>query len=258
LEGFVVVLHDVTDRAERERALADARAQAEDANRAKSSFLAGMSHELRTPLNAVIGFAEIIRDEMLGPVGQARYRGYADDIATAGQHLLALINDVLDLSKVEAGKLAVAAEAIEPGPLVEACLRLVAGPAAERIDVALPPRGCTIHGDARLVRQMIVNLLSNALKFTPAPGRVRLAIDAVPEGIEISVADDGVGMTPDEVAVALSPYGQVDGALARAQVGTGLGLPIVKALVEAHRGRFAIASTPGLGTTVRLLLPGGA
>jgi PAS domain S-box-containing protein len=259
LVGFVGVAHDITERIVRERELGEARAQAEIANRAKSQFLARMSHELRTPLNAIIGFSEIIRDELFGPVGQPRYTAYANDIRQAGSHLLSLINDILDLSKVEAGKLELAPRALDPRGLAADCLRLVAGQVPGRsLSVEVADDAPALHADPRAARQILVNLLSNALKFTPPPGRVVLAFRPCPGGMVVEVADTGIGMSADEVEVALTPFGQVENAYTREVAGTGLGLPLVKSMVEAHQGRFEIESAPGKGTTVRLFFPSPA
>ncbi|HSK42025.1 MAG TPA: HAMP domain-containing sensor histidine kinase [Arenibaculum sp.] len=229
------------------------------ANRAKSEFLANMSHELRTPLNAVIGFAEVMRMQILGPIGTPRYLDYAGDIERSGQHLLELVNSMLDLAKIDAGRLDLAEEEVEPADLVAGCLPLV----RERIDknglrlvIDVPGSLPRIMADKTRLTQVLLNLLSNAAKFTPPGGSVTVRIEADRAGgIRICVADTGVGMTPDEIVIALERFRQVNGGLNRPHEGTGLGLPIAKAMTELHGGSLSIESTPGEGTTVTLLLP---
>jgi PAS domain S-box-containing protein len=249
---------DITDRRRAEQALIAARDQADRANRAKSEFLARVSHELRTPLNAILGFSEIMRSEALGPLG-GRYREFAQDIYDSGQHLLAIINDILDLTRVEAGRFELHEEVIEVAELLDTVRRLVAGRAeaaglrlAVEMDVGLP----ALRGDKRVLKQVLLNLLSNAVKFTPVGGGVRVAADREPEGgIAIVVQDDGIGIAPADIPKVLEPFGQVDSALARRHAGAGLGLPISRALVELHGGRFALESMPGRGTRVTVRLP---
>jgi PAS domain S-box-containing protein len=257
--GFVALYSDVTERHRAENALRDAKEAAEIANRTKSEFLANMSHELRTPLNAIIGFSEIIEKEIFGPIGSPRYKEYANDIFESGTHLLNLINDILDVSKAEAGKIELQESQILLADLVDSSLRLIM-PRAREAGVALaephvdhlPP----LRADERRLKQVLINLLSNAVKFTPAGGRVSLDATVEPErGLAIRVRDTGIGMAPEEILKAMEPFGQVDSRLARKYEGTGLGLPLSKALVELHGGTLEIESQPGAGTTVTVRLP---
>jgi two-component system, cell cycle sensor histidine kinase PleC len=218
-----------------------------------------VSHELRTPLNAILGFSEVIRDQLFGAIGEARYAEYASDIHSSGQHLLQIINDLLDLSKLEAGKLELHDEELSLARLVEDCIRLVRGRAENgglklRVEVAatLP----AVRADARLLKQILINLLSNATKFTPRGGTVTVAARlAANGGVEIDVIDTGIGMSDADIQVALSPFGQVDGTLSRRHEGTGLGLPLARALAELHGGALVVRSKPGSGTTVSIQLP---
>jgi len=216
-----------------------------------------MSHELRTPLNAVIGFSEMIRDAIIGPL-DARYREYGNDISGAGRHLQNIINDILDISKIEGGRLELRDELVSIGETVEACRRIVAA-MAEAASVALsievPSSLPLIRSDPLRLRQILLNLMSNAVKFTPAGGRVRVsaAIDA--EGAVVAIEDTGIGMKSEDIAIALEPFRQIDGALSRRFEGTGLGLPLAKALVELHGGHLDIQSAPAAGTRVRVRLP---
>ncbi len=258
--GYRGTGRDVTQQIVAAARLREAKAAAEAANRAKSEFLAAMSHELRTPLNAVIGFSELIRDVHYAK-DPARVRAYAADIHASGQHLLKVINDILEVSRIEAGKLELHEEAIDLAAAVEACLTLVRQCAAEnavalRCDV--PDDLPRLLADATRLKQILLNLLSNAVKFTPGGGSVtveaRMAEDA---GLVISVRDDGIGMTADEIVVALQPFRQVDNSLSRRFEGTGLGLPLTKAFTELHGGRLEVVSVPGEGTTVRVTFPPG-
>lgn len=235
--------------------------RADAANQEKSIFLAGMSHEIRTPLNGILGFADMIIQEIYGPVTPSRYRDYAEHVHQSGTHLLSLINDILDLSKIEAGKAELRIEALRPGVVAEAAVTLVARLARDqgvRLSVDIDPAGDAIHADERSLKQMIINLLSNAVKFTPRGGDVRLSIRCTRgTGAEIDVSDTGPGMTAEEVKTALSVYGQVDGVTSRLN-GTGLGLPLTKALAELHGGRLEIVSRKGSGTTATIHLPEGS
>jgi len=232
---------------------------AEDASRAKSQFLANMSHELRTPLNAILGFSEVIGGEMFGPVGHSRYRDYARDIYGSGRLLLGIIDDLLDLSRLEHGKLDIRAEAVEAAEIVEACTRLVDGKAREarvRVIAELPAAPVRLEADAQRLKQVLLNLLTNAVKYTPEGGRVTIGVSARQDGeVEFDVADTGIGMTPQEIEIALQPFGQVENAMTRHQQGTGLGLPLAKGLVELHGGKLTIQSTPKVGTRVAVTLP---
>jgi len=218
-----------------------------------------MSHELRTPLNAVIGFSDIIVGEMFGPIGQPKYKEFAEDILHSGRHLLDVINDILDIARNEAGKLQVDSEPVDIATLFEECRKIVhlqCSQAGLVFDMKLPTEPVQILADAVKARQILLNLLSNAVKFTPAGGQVRLEGAAAGDNLfRITVADTGIGMAPQDIPIALSPFGQLNTGLARKYEGTGLGLPLTKALVELHGGRMSIASTPGQGTVIDVLLP---
>jgi two-component system cell cycle sensor histidine kinase PleC len=218
-----------------------------------------MSHELRTPLNAIIGFSETMNGELFGPLGSERYLSYTKDIHTSGCHLLSLISDVLDLSRIEAGKLELHDDRVCLAEIVDGCV-LVCRDRAARGEVTvttdLPPDLPTLRADPVRIKQIVINLLSNAVKFTPRGGRVDIAARIDDKGaFTLLVKDSGIGMTPAEIAVALQPFGQVDNGLDRKYEGTGLGLPLTKTLVEFHGGAFAVESEPGKGTTVRVILP---
>lgn len=256
----VAVVHDVSGEKHQQAELERAREAAEKANAAKSAFLATMSHELRTPLNAILGFSETIRDRVLGPDPDGRfYAPYAGHIHDAGHHLLTLIEDILDLSKLEAGKMEVHPEPTACGPLIETALLLVTGLASRRgvrVSADVPPGLPPVLVDPRAGKQMLVNLLSNAIRFTDAGGLVEVRVRAVGNGtLSLTVRDTGIGMTPEQMTQALEPFGQVhDGARRPDAGGTGLGLPLVKALTELHGGHFHIGSTKGHGTAVTLVL----
>ncbi len=254
--GVGLVL-DIDERKRQEIALADAQRAAEFANRSKTDFLANMSHELRTPLNAILGFSEMIEHRVFGPLG-AKYVEYAHDIHRSGQHLLALVNDVLDLSKLEAGKLELRESDVDLSSLIEECTALVRR-RAESGGVSLVVRAGglpRLRSDERSVRQVLLNLLSNAVKFTPQGGHVTVEGRLEANGaIALLVSDTGIGMKEEEIAVALSPFGQVDSWLARKQEGTGLGLPICKSLMELHGGALSVQSKPDAGTKLTALFP---
>ena len=240
-----------------ERELVAAKDKAESASRAKSEFLANMSHELRTPLNAIIGFAEIIRNRTFGPASE-RYSEYAGDIYNSGNHLLALINDILNLSKLEAGKFQLQEQTVDLAATVDACMLLVEAQAFQgdiRLSVSLDPEVPFIRADERRLRQVLINLLSNAVKFTPEGGKVIVTSARRSGGLAISVRDTGIGMAPEDIPKALAPFGQIERKVRRKQEGTGLGLPLARQLVELHGGTFAIESTISVGTTVTFLLP---
>lgn len=256
---FTVMLRDITDRKHAEVAARRALQQAEAANAARSEFLATMSHELRTPLNAVIGFAQILSKEIMGPLGNDSYREYVQDIEHSGQHLLAIINDILDLARVDSGHVELQESAVNLMNLLASCHRMVSRQAHDkRLDFtildALPAP--VLWADQQLLKQTVLNLFSNAVKFTPADGRIAVWVEATDEGgLAINVRDSGIGMTPDAIKVAFEPFTQVDGSLARQYGGTGLGLPLSKSFAELHGGTIEIASSPGEGTTVSLRLP---
>jgi len=230
---------------------------AETANRTKSEFLANMSLELRTPLNAIIGFSDVIQSRMFGPISD-RYREYAGNILTSGNHLLGLINEVLDLSKLEAGQLELHDENVDLLDVISVSLRFVE-PQAKKSKVNLSQvmdeKARFIRADERRLRQAVVNLLSNAVKFTPVGGSVRVVCAYTESGILIVVSDTGVGMSPADIPKAMEPFGQVDSKLSRKYEGTGLGLPLAKDLVELHGGTLTVESQVNVGTTVTITLP---
>lgn len=243
----------------RARQLEEARRQAERAIRAKTAFLANMSHEIRTPLTAMMGFAELLEQEVLGPHAIPLYRDYARDIAESGRHLMELINDLLDLSKADADRLELADGTVDVVRVAIGTARLLTERAARhgvRIVTAVPTDLPPLRADERKLRQMLLNLLSNAVKFTPADGVVTLGARVAADGaLWLSVHDTGIGMTGEELAKALEPWGQIDSALARSQIGTGLGLPLTKRLIELHGGRLDVVSRRDEGTTMSLVFP---
>lgn len=239
--------------------LTEAKGDAERASRAKSEFLANMSHELRTPLNAIIGFSEVIKDERLGPVGTEAYGDYAEKIHESGLHLLDLVNDILDLSMVEAGAADIADELVEVSTIVDAAVRLIGQTAAKRslkVERELPDRLPMLRADPRKLQQILLNLLSNAIKFTPPTGRVRIkAWNSEDGGFVFQVVDTGVGIAPEDIPKALSHFGRIGNVFTRQQGGSGLGLPLAKTLTELHGGSLDLQSAVGHGTTVTIRLP---
>jgi len=256
--GFILFLSDFTEIKEREELFKQAKLQADAASRSKTNFLANMSHELRTPLNAIIGFSEIIATQQFGP-GNPKYPGYARDILRSGEHLLSIINSVLDLAKTEAGKIDLSVEPVDISAIVGECetmIRTQCEKAGLRFVVDTPRRRLAIQGEPAKLRQIVLNLLSNAVKFTAPGGTVSLASRLSAAGdVEIEIADTGIGMTAKDIDIAMTPFGQVDSALARKFEGTGLGLPLTAAFVELHGGRLKIDSEPGRGTRVTVTLP---
>lgn len=240
--------------AEKERALE----RAEKAAAAKSAFLANMSHELRTPLNAVIGFSELMLNEIFGPLGNERYRNYLADIHRSGDHLLSLVNDVLDLSSVDAGKLELNESVVALGPLLDEATNAVS-PKAYRQGLSLSaevPAGLPdVRIDSRRIYQVLLNILSNAVKFTPAGGSVTATIDRDDNGLRIRIADTGIGIAKENIARVFERFGQVEAVNVREHQGTGLGMPISKTLVELHGGTLSLESVEHVGTTVTILLP---
>jgi signal transduction histidine kinase len=257
--GVVTIVSDVTDMKNREEALRSSKELAEQGSRSKSEFLANMSHELRTPLNAIIGFTEVMRDQALGPIGNERYQEYIHDILDSGRHLLGVINDILDVSKADAGKLELHEEKVSLKREADATIRLF-GDQAKAADVGisanfpndLPP----FFSDQRKIRQIFLNLVSNAVKFTPAGGTVRIDGGLNKEGgVTIQIIDTGIGIKKEDIPAALSAFGQVDSSLARRFDGTGLGLPLTVALIKLHDGDLKLESTPGEGTCISIQFP---
>lgn len=251
------IASDATDRLRLKRRLKQALEAAEFANRAKSQFLANMSHELRTPLNAIIGFSEMMQQGIFGRVEEPHYRDYIDAIRNSGAHLLAIIDDILDIAKIEAGKAELVQERAYLRALVDGVIHLVEPRArqggvfvANHVPAEFPP----VLLDVQRMRQVLLNLLSNAIKFTDPGGSV--VVEAkLRDGPEILVRDTGVGMRPEDIPIALEPFGQVDSGSPRGQRGTGLGLSLSKSFVELHGGTLTIDSAPGRGTTVSVRLP---
>ncbi len=239
--------------------VSEARDQAEAANRAKSEFLASMSHELRTPLNAILGFSEIIQEEILGPIKPVKYVEYAKDIHDSGQHLLDLINDLLDLSKIEAGKMTIEPVPLDVRGLIARVVRLFM-PAAERLGLTIlaePAQGVpALWADERAARQILLNLLSNAVKFTPRGGRIVVsACEVEGDAVEIAVKDSGIGIPASQIERLMRPFEQLDNAYQKSEGGTGLGLSLVAGLAALHGGTVRVESREGEGTTVAVRLP---
>lgn len=254
-----ISIRDIGERNRMAEEVALARDQAKAANKSRSEFLAMMSHELRTPLNAVIGYSEIIKEETFGPVGSPKYREYVCDIHDSGRHLLNIINDILDLSKLETGGLELLEADVNVVESVNAAVRLVRERAmVDGVEMklncgnALP----TLRADDRKLKQVLVSLLSNAVKFTERGGSVTLNVWCNPDsGYVFQVADTGIGMALEDIPKALVPFGQIDSDLNRRYEGTGIGLPLTKALVEMHSGSIDVQSRLGVGTTVTIRFP---
>ena len=257
--GVIVIVRDITAQKKFQRELVESRDEAALANKAKSEFLASMSHELRTPLNAIIGFSGTMKDELFGAIENEKYRDYLCDIHHSGEHLLELINDILDASAIEAGAMKLNEGHINISDMIDTSLRLIepralTGKVSLSSDVAIGlPQ---INGDKRRIRQIMLNLLSNAVKFTPDGGRVHVSAFLNDDGsLSISVKDTGIGMDEDEIETAMSDFGQVDSGLNRKHEGTGLGLPLTKGLVELHGGVLKIKSGKGVGTDAIVIFP---
>ena len=245
---------------EAEKSISDnARAQAEAANIAKSRFLATMSHELRTPLNAILGFSEVMQTELLGPLNNASYKDYAGTIHESGKHLLNLINEILDLSRIEAGKYELAEEPVELAEIAGDCWRLLklrADGKSLTVTFDMASEAGLVLADARAIRQICLNLMSNALKFTPRGGQIRVTVAMTKDGGQLlAVKDNGPGIPPSEIHKVMQPFGQGSLAQQTAEGGTGLGLPIVKGLIELHGGTFELTSELRKGTTAEVRLP---
>jgi PAS domain S-box-containing protein len=254
----IIMMTDATERKRQERALRHAKESAEAANRAKTQFLANMSHELRTPLNAIIGFSEVIANKLFGELNQ-RYTDYAGDIVTSGRHLLGLINDILDLSKIDLGQATLSEGEVDIARCVNSCQRLMferAERGGVHVQVVLPPSLPLLWADETKVKQITLNLLSNAVKFTERGGRVTIGAAVTSEGgISLSIIDTGIGMRSEDIPKAMAPFGQLESTFERRFEGTGLGLPLVQRLVELHGAEFRLESHPGKGTKAEVRFP---
>jgi signal transduction histidine kinase len=250
--------HALDELRKNQVALIAAKDAAEAANRAKSDFLANMSHELRTPLNAIIGFSTMMKEGMLGPINQ-KYAEYAGMVCDSGTHLLAIINDILDLAKAEAGMLELREEDVDIARVIalsSTIVREMAEKSGVSYDIALADVMPRVRADSAKLKQILINLLGNAVKFTPSGGNVSLSCHpSMDGGLVFEISDTGIGIPVDKMEVALAPFGQVDSRLARKFEGTGLGLPLTKRLVEMHGGMLTISSELGKGTTVTVHLP---
>jgi len=260
LSRYSHTLGELMLRRHTELAMQSARIEAESANRAKSAFLATMSHELRTPLNAIIGFSDLIKNMKMAPQDVESGRDYAGHISNAGRHLLEVVSDILDISKIESGTFALNLEPCNIGEIVESAVAMVSERIAakqQRLQVRLPEQGLPdLAVDARRLRQILINLLSNAHKFTAERGQILVIAQKIRDGsITIAVADTGCGMDAEQLKVAMMPFGQVQSHYTRTQEGTGLGLPIARGLARQHGGDLRLESEPGSGTTAILTLP---
>ena len=258
---YLAAMRDVSERERRKQELEEAREIAEMANRAKSDFLANVSHELRTPLNAIIGFSEMLMAGNHGPLGSDHYYEYAQLIHEGGSHLMAVISDILDVSKIEAGKLILVDEMVDVGELTESAMSLLRGRATRagiRMGKEIPEDLPKLRVDPRIIKQVLINLLSNAVKFTKEDGWIELAARCREDGgFELTVSDSGVGISPDDIENVMTPFGQVSDPYSKEKEGTGLGLPLAKRLTELHDGELTMESQPGKGTRVTVTLPAG-
>jgi len=256
---FEGMVEDVSHRKTAERELLVARDLAEAASRTKSAFLANMSHELRTPLNAILGFSEVLQKEIYGRVGDPRYSGYIGNIHDSAQHLLDLINSILDMTRIDAGYFELLEQDVDVNAMLDGCEQMVVDTAHKRgvlFSVQYPSRPIVLRADPARMKQLVLNLLSNAVKFTPKGRAVSASAWLRPDGqFVLQVADNGIGMRPDEIGTALQPFQQIDHSLARRYEGMGLGLSLAKALAEMHQGALTIDSCPSMGTTVTVTLP---
>lgn len=255
---LILTYTDVTEQKRQEKQLLEAKEAAEFANYTKTQFLSNMSHELRTPLNAIIGFSEIIRDELYGPLGKPEYIDFAKDIHASGSHLLSIISDILDLSRLEAGQKELSETEVDVNATVVSCLHYVQRRAQKNdllLENRIPERLPPLIADEVILRQILINLLSNAVKFTEQ-GQVTITAAQRPDkGLRVTVADTGIGMSDDEVEIALAPFAQIESHLTRKYEGTGLGLPLVRNLVSLHKATLTVESKKGEGTSVHIDFP---
>ena len=261
VKGIALTFHDVTEREKSAAELREAKRISDEANRMKSEFIANMSHELRTPLNAILGFSEIVATDWSGRISGEKYREYCADIHRSGAHLLAIINDILDLSKAEAVQLALDEGTVDTGLLVADAVRLITPMAVAKgalVETGIATPLPCLYGDERRLRQVLLNLLSNAVKFSLGNGRILVEAALLPIGeMQFTVKDWSIGIPEDKLPHVFEPFFQVDGSLARRHDGTGLGLSIARSLAELHGGRIELSSTAGRGTTARFILPAG-
>lgn len=255
---FVSIQEDITDQVRKEQQLRDAKNQADAANHAKSQFLANMSHELRTPLNSIIGFSEIIAEDMIGGIGNPRYREYASYINSSSMHLLELINDILDISRIEADRIKIEDAPLDVYFAVDSVVSLMKPRFAERsiaLEIAIPDGFPLLLADGRYIRQILINLLSNSVKFTDDGGKVSVGAHLDGSAICLTVSDNGIGIAEQDIPGVLEPFGQVADSWSRNHEGIGLGLSITRRLAELHGAKMSIHSKPGEGTTVSILFP---
>jgi signal transduction histidine kinase len=267
LRARIADLEEARDELERQRRsllllteqLGIASDQASAANQAKSEFLAAMSHELRTPLNAIIGFSEVMHIQALGPIGSPKYQEFAGDIFASGQHLLELINDILDLSQIESGEAILCEDDIEVADVIRSVLKMVeeeANGKNVKLELECPDELPKLHADRRKLKQILINLLANAIKFTASDGEIVIKTWCqTASGYIFQIIDTGIGIAPKDIPKALARFGQVDSDLNRKYEGAGLGLPLTKALVELHGGCLDLQSDIGVGTTVTVRFP---
>lgn len=256
--NWLITFRDITERKENESLLQIAKEQAVTASQAKTDFLAGISHEIRTPLNAIIGFADVLRREIFGPLGHERYRTYSQDIHDSGRHLLQLINNTLDLSKIEAGVFELHESEVPVDAVVRSCIALMRDNATNaKLDLAveLPENLPLIYGDETKIKQILLNMLSNAVKYTLPGGKITVQATAGNEGLSLSVADTGVGIPAIDLPKVMQKYVQASNEQNKHQTGTGLGIPVIKSLIELHQGRLELSSIEGQGTTITVIFP---